>query len=107
MVSSNVTGFGNRPLKSSSNSMLVVFESDSNFESKGFSAQYSMVFMMIYFLGAFNEEITKNCIHSSHAALRFGQMDKDLFKLAIICVGWLINASGSSKQRIRVRNGLF
>lgn len=46
MVNSNSTGFGNRPLKSTSNSMLVVFESDDNFESKGFSAQYAMVFMI-------------------------------------------------------------
>lgn len=45
MAGSNSTGFGNRPLKSSSNSMLVVFESDDGFESKGFSAQYSMVFV--------------------------------------------------------------
>lgn len=45
MVGSNSTGFGNRPLKSTTNSMLVVFESNGNFEAKGFSAQYSMVFV--------------------------------------------------------------
>lgn len=43
MAGSNSTGFGNRPLKSTSNSMLVVLESNGGFEAKGFSAQYSMV----------------------------------------------------------------
>lgn len=47
MVGANRTGFANRPLKSTSNSMLVVFESNDNFEAKGFSAQYSMVFWII------------------------------------------------------------
>lgn len=44
MDSSNGTGFKNLPIKSTSNSMLIVFESDDQFESKGFAAQYEMVF---------------------------------------------------------------